>query len=259
MKDIRTYFDPNSVEIMEDFFQSDNCTSGFNFDMYIGALTSNLCCSSHCDEFEYGEIIVGNKGQAYQELTDYDNPTPFRLANVSISNDLGDLLYDKQINFVKSYPHAENSESPSQNFTDWCIGFTKMQQLTESHWYDDFDLLAEIPDFDKADDMIGECQSLFMLADLLADFEKALSEHEDPQKLKLGLYQAYGAVAEGVYTLHTLGMMLEELKLELAEFNPAPFAPAVEVETFVREHDKVGRNDPCPCGSGKKYKKCCGK
>jgi preprotein translocase subunit SecA len=23
--------------------------------------------------------------------------------------------------------------------------------------------------------------------------------------------------------------------------------------------DKPGRNDPCPCGSGKKYKKCCGK
>lgn len=28
---------------------------------------------------------------------------------------------------------------------------------------------------------------------------------------------------------------------------------------IVREHPKVGRNDPCPCGSGKKYKKCCGK
>jgi len=27
----------------------------------------------------------------------------------------------------------------------------------------------------------------------------------------------------------------------------------------VRVADKVGRNDPCPCGSGKKYKKCCGK
>ena len=23
-------------------------------------------------------------------------------------------------------------------------------------------------------------------------------------------------------------------------------------------NNKVGRNDPCPCGSGKKYKKCCG-
>ncbi len=27
----------------------------------------------------------------------------------------------------------------------------------------------------------------------------------------------------------------------------------------VRNKDKIGRNDPCPCGSGKKYKKCCGK
>jgi SEC-C motif-containing protein len=26
-----------------------------------------------------------------------------------------------------------------------------------------------------------------------------------------------------------------------------------------RQSPKVGRNDPCPCGSGKKYKKCCGK
>ena len=29
-------------------------------------------------------------------------------------------------------------------------------------------------------------------------------------------------------------------------------------ETYVRSEPKVGRNDPCPCGSGKKYKKCCG-
>ncbi len=28
-------------------------------------------------------------------------------------------------------------------------------------------------------------------------------------------------------------------------------------ETYVREMPKVGRNDPCPCGSGKKYKRCC--
>lgn len=32
-----------------------------------------------------------------------------------------------------------------------------------------------------------------------------------------------------------------------------------KVETFRREAPKVGRNDPCSCGSGKKYKKCCGK
>lgn len=31
-----------------------------------------------------------------------------------------------------------------------------------------------------------------------------------------------------------------------------------EAKTVVREGQKVGRNEPCPCGSGKKYKKCCG-
>ena len=30
-------------------------------------------------------------------------------------------------------------------------------------------------------------------------------------------------------------------------------------ETFVRQERKVGRNEPCPCGSGKKYKQCHGK
>ncbi|MEP2653923.1 MAG: SEC-C metal-binding domain-containing protein, partial [Paraglaciecola sp.] len=32
-----------------------------------------------------------------------------------------------------------------------------------------------------------------------------------------------------------------------------------EPQADVREGPKVGRNDPCPCGSGKKYKQCCGK
>jgi len=33
--------------------------------------------------------------------------------------------------------------------------------------------------------------------------------------------------------------------------------PLPPPDTVVREKQKIGRNDPCPCGSGKKYKKCC--
>ncbi len=40
-----------------------------------------------------------------------------------------------------------------------------------------------------------------------------------------------------------------------AEAPPERLVP----ETFVRDQPKVGRNDPCPCGSGKKYKQCHGK
>ena len=40
--------------------------------------------------------------------------------------------------------------------------------------------------------------------------------------------------------------------------NPGLEATARKTNTIVNTN-KVGRNDPCPCGSGKKYKNCCGK
>jgi preprotein translocase subunit SecA len=46
----------------------------------------------------------------------------------------------------------------------------------------------------------------------------------------------------------------------LAEPSPAPNQPAApKAQPFVRGGQKVGRNDPCPCGSGKKYKQCHGR
>ena len=36
-------------------------------------------------------------------------------------------------------------------------------------------------------------------------------------------------------------------------------AQAQQNNTIVRTTHKIGRNDPCPCGSGKKYKNCCGR
>lgn len=52
---------------------------------------------------------------------------------------------------------------------------------------------------------------------------------------------------------------------ELAEFEKADGkwffvdGAGVQLETVVRETPKIGRNAPCPCNSGKKFKKCCGK
>jgi preprotein translocase subunit SecA len=41
---------------------------------------------------------------------------------------------------------------------------------------------------------------------------------------------------------------------------PPPEQPVIgEKKPFVRPDRKIGRNDPCPCGSGKKYKHCHGK
>lgn len=58
-------------------------------------------------------------------------------------------------------------------------------------------------------------------------------------------------------------MISPSLGSEMAMENESTMAmPEVEegkVLTFKREGRKIGRNEPCPCGSGKKYKKCCSK
>ena len=60
------------------------------------------------------------------------------------------------------------------------------------------------------------------------------------------------AKAEYLYTLPQWdGIFSPEKRKEIQK--------AYRESTIVRNENKVGRNDACPCGSGKKYKKCCGK
>jgi preprotein translocase subunit SecA len=47
-------------------------------------------------------------------------------------------------------------------------------------------------------------------------------------------------------------------KRELEQARMAGAGDMQTVQQIVRSGEKIGRNDPCTCGSGKKYKKCCG-
>jgi preprotein translocase subunit SecA len=64
------------------------------------------------------------------------------------------------------------------------------------------------------------------------------------------------AVPEAVADLERRQQQRAGMKVRLSHGNE-PATPA-KSETVRRDPDKVGRNDPCPCGSGKKYKKCHG-
>jgi hypothetical protein len=64
-------------------------------------------------------------------------------------------------------------------------------------------------------------------------------------------YNMLDAKASWLYTLPQWeGVLSVERRKEITkEFNSS---------RTIRKENKIGRNDPCPCGSGKKYKKCCG-
>ena len=63
--------------------------------------------------------------------------------------------------------------------------------------------------------------------------------------------------ADGV-NFKSIRQMKKWMKDHEAELRAEGNPEQPHVETVVHEGPKIGRNDPCPCGSGKKYKKCCG-
>ena len=76
---------------------------------------------------------------------------------------------------------------------------------------------------------------------------KETLEHRD--------YSAIGASSSGQDGVYSAPAASAEGRMP----DVLPTPPSRKEDTYRREDPKVGRNDPCPCGSGKKYKKCCGK
>jgi preprotein translocase subunit SecA len=76
-------------------------------------------------------------------------------------------------------------------------------------------------------------------------------------KVRLGSQTEVRNVYQVSRMVHTQLTGYDHLAQEMAVQQQAATAPQ-KVEPIVRQVPKVGRNDPCPCGSGKKYKKCHG-
>lgn len=76
-------------------------------------------------------------------------------------------------------------------------------------------------------------------------------------KVRLSADAEMSSVYEISSMVHEQLSGYDHLARDMADQQAA--AEPQKVETIVRDIPRVGRNDPCPCGSGKKYKKCCGK
>jgi len=106
-------------------------------------------------------------------------------------------------------------------------------------------------------------EAAVLFEDLLYNIHKGILEHffltqpiiqqQEPQEHQVRSMQARKAALEEVVPV-AAPVPDEEGGQEVME--SAPRRPVVQRP--VRVAPKVGRNDPCPCGSGKKYKKCCG-
>lgn len=84
---------------------------------------------------------------------------------------------------------------------------------------------------------------------------------EFAQVLSAKIMELYNDTRQWVLKGHTPNELFQKEKKSLKSLPEVPFN-TVQLNAKVIDlaaRTKVGRNDPCPCGSGKKYKKCCGR
>ena len=112
----------------------------------------------------------------------------------------------------------------------WVMGFEHAQNL--------FPDLTDLADED--------------LPDLLACLWRHLPAQTEEE-------QAYTKALDQEHPLKSLDAALEDLVMNVVTIADVGRQQRLKVDTVKRDGPKVGRNDPCPCGSGRKFKQCHGK
>ena len=137
------------------------------------------------------------------------------------------------------YP-VEGREDGAGDYVPWCQAYLHGVDAASEDW---FDALGAEDGKEDSEEICYLDEQLFPLFMLTGDAEAA-------------------ALAAGEDWLS--GEALDRLQLECEEKLPQAVSDIYRfwvaqrsIKTIRRELPKVGRNDPCPCGSGKKFKKCC--
>jgi uncharacterized protein len=149
--------------------------------------------------------------------------------------------------------------------------------MAEDGWFDPLVLELEEGDAPTGDDVMAGMNPIsWSLMPWVAGFQHAslrfpeLSELPD-EAVMTALARLYRhlpaetdeerevvAILDREQPLTTLDEAIEDLVLAVADLADLTSDLRYKVDTVRREAPKVGRNDPCPCGSGKKYKHCHG-
>lgn len=173
-------------------------------------------------EYIWGEQepLFDNQEQAYATLAGVLGHYTF------ISGQIDNQLYGKEPTWLPMYfgnGHVANVEQCAQ----WVKGFWKAAALAPDIWLD----LADHP---RAQMLIEPFALFPEIASDTIDLGLAVDELEEARRMS----------AEYIPSILPAMRKLAQI---LAERAVPPF----------RTTPKIGRNEPCPCGSGKKYKRCC--
>jgi uncharacterized protein len=203
-----------------------------NLEQLDGFLAALICGPETVRPSEYLPVICGSDMVFGDSFGSQSGLQDFLSLIMRHWNGIADALHSGDV-FLPLLLEDENGISYAN---DWAKGFLRGMELRRTDW-------AILLDDEKHG---GWLVPIFALA------------HENDPDPEMRPYIAIGAEEReklivgaaagvtGIYRYFEARRLVERQPLDNAT-------------TFRRREPKIGRNDPCPCGSGKKFKQCCGR
>ena len=211
-------------------FRNEHAINLENLDSFFAAL---ICGPSPVDPSEYlpeiwgGEMADEEAFSSEVQLKDFLDLIMRHWDTVAATLQSGDVFLPLLLEDDHGIAHAN----------DWAQGFMRGMALRREHW-------AELLD---DEDHGGWLIPILALAHE-HDPDPTMRPYQEPVDADLREQLIAGAAA-GVTAIYRY---FEPVRRMLSDLTGGP-------STYRRTGPKIGRNDPCPCGSGKKYKRCCGR
>ena len=209
------------------------------------------------------EIVVNSHivddGEVNREVLAQDLQTTFGLTNIdSLKAEKfdKDIVIDELIAKAHEIYEVKEQEIGSDNIRE--LERIVMLKVVDQKWMDHIDNMDELKKgiglqgYGQKDPVVQyRLEGTEMFDEMIEDIRT------DVAKIMLNLRKQEGPVQRTEVTRVT-GAGLEDTAINLVDGKISEKEGGMN-KTVVNDEPKIGRNDPCPCGSGKKYKNCCGK
>jgi preprotein translocase subunit SecA len=189
----------------------------------------------------FGNLFLEEDGKSIKKITKIVNINEIEEIEKQII-DLGNVLLDEKFNELKS------------NITD-LYKYTTLQIMDEL-WTEHLDLMTDLREgiglrgYAQRDPLVEYKNEAFDL------FEKFIARINSQTLMRFLRIRAIKAPSPQITTT-TNAEQISDLLIGSREIGAdQPKGSSKPTKNTKSKYDKVGRNDPCPCGSGLKYKKC---
>ncbi len=227
--------------------------SSLNPDVFnMTQLDGFLCCISLASPLvPLNRIIPSIFGTSQPVFDSFEDVSDFNHYLVEAQNGYAKALQKNTLAFPFKVSENNLTDERVHLIQDWCYGFVRGIILSFEDWLPPEEEILKKLNIEE--DLLYVCIFLVYMIAYTCYPDKIPVDNKFLSMINVEKFK--NELTKNILDLpETVGILIEYSKYRKSTILSKRREPPKSEQSI-----KVGRNDPCPCGSGKKYKKCCGK